>query len=66
MPSEQHPLGRLLPLYAGELVVASASLAALTLAVDEPLYEGLVYGAVVAGLAASAKMLVENDAPAAE
>jgi hypothetical protein len=54
MPSNRHPVWRFLPLLAGELVVASASLAALTLAIDEPLYESLVHGAVVVGLIASA------------
>ncbi|MGE5531358.1 MAG: transglutaminase-like domain-containing protein [Bacteroidota bacterium] len=54
MRSDQNPLWRILPLLAGELVVASASLAALTLAVDEPLYEGLVHTAVVVGLIFSA------------
>lgn len=53
MRSNRHPVWRFLPLLAGELVVASASLAALTLAIEEPLYEGLVHSAVVVGLIAS-------------
>lgn len=52
--AEPHPLWRHLPLLAGELVLGSAALAAITLTIKEPLYEVFVHLALVAGLVVSA------------
>lgn len=60
MRADEHSWWRFLPLLAGELVVASAALAGLTLSTDEPRYEGFVHGAVVVGLAVSALALARR------